>query len=287
MPFNPNEPQNGEVVDADLLRAQLNALHAEATAPETEPAFTGSEAAKLVAGDKAKLDAAAQPGGTVSQFTNDAGYLTTVPGESDPVFTGSEAALFAAGDKARLDAALQPGAGVSALANDAGYLRAADLPATLRLDQTTPQTVANGLPVFAGGIQTSGVYRTLLSDGVPQLVFDFSYDDSEVACTRHLAISAGHCLRLLTEQGQLFLEFDGADTRVTGDPNFVNPITIGTPTADTHADTQGARKAAVAAELATAISVPGYWAGNPPATLGEAVLRLAAVVSQAGSQPIP
>ena len=27
MPFNPNEPQNGETVDADLLRAQLNALN--------------------------------------------------------------------------------------------------------------------------------------------------------------------------------------------------------------------------------------------------------------------
>ncbi len=27
MPFNPNEPQNGEVVDADVLRGQLNALN--------------------------------------------------------------------------------------------------------------------------------------------------------------------------------------------------------------------------------------------------------------------
>src|ERR1043166_9491285 len=26
MPYNPNEPQNGEIVDADLLRAQFNAL---------------------------------------------------------------------------------------------------------------------------------------------------------------------------------------------------------------------------------------------------------------------
>ena len=28
IPFNPNEPQNGETVDADVLRAQLNALKA-------------------------------------------------------------------------------------------------------------------------------------------------------------------------------------------------------------------------------------------------------------------
>jgi hypothetical protein len=27
MAFNPNEPQNGEVVDADLLRSQFNALN--------------------------------------------------------------------------------------------------------------------------------------------------------------------------------------------------------------------------------------------------------------------
>src|SRR2546428_8126918 len=26
MPFNPNEPQSGEIVDADVLRAQFNAL---------------------------------------------------------------------------------------------------------------------------------------------------------------------------------------------------------------------------------------------------------------------
>ena len=45
MPFNPNEPQNGEIVDADFLRSQLNALHAEATASETDPVFAASEAA--------------------------------------------------------------------------------------------------------------------------------------------------------------------------------------------------------------------------------------------------
>jgi hypothetical protein len=60
--FNPNEPQNGEVVDADVLRNQFNALHDEATAPETDPVFAASEAAQFVAGDKAKLDSALQPG---------------------------------------------------------------------------------------------------------------------------------------------------------------------------------------------------------------------------------
>ena len=47
MPFNPNEPQNGEVVDADLLRNQFNGLNDK---------IDGGEAAQFVAGDKAKLD---------------------------------------------------------------------------------------------------------------------------------------------------------------------------------------------------------------------------------------
>ena len=59
--FDPTEPKNGEVVDADLLRAQLNAVNTAATAPETDPVF----AAWL----------ASHP--PVSALTNDAGYLTT------------------------------------------------------------------------------------------------------------------------------------------------------------------------------------------------------------------
>ena len=34
MPFNPNEPQNGEVVDADVLRGQLNALSDKIDTPK-------------------------------------------------------------------------------------------------------------------------------------------------------------------------------------------------------------------------------------------------------------
>jgi hypothetical protein len=61
MPFIPTEPQNGEIVDADLLRNQFNGLKdlidaGPAPEPETDPVFAASEAAKLVAGDKAKLD---------------------------------------------------------------------------------------------------------------------------------------------------------------------------------------------------------------------------------------
>jgi len=58
MPFNPNEPQNGETVDADVLRNQFNALNDEIDAGPgpvsvTAPVSSASEAANLVPGDKA------------------------------------------------------------------------------------------------------------------------------------------------------------------------------------------------------------------------------------------
>ena len=128
--FNPNEPQNGETVDADLLRNQFNALKdlidvvpvgpagppgpqgvqgaqgdpgpqglqgdqgpqgdPGGTNPETDPVFTASEAAQLVPGDKAKLDAAVQPGTNVSQLANDAGYMANPmgPGIGDIIYNG-------------------------------------------------------------------------------------------------------------------------------------------------------------------------------------------------------
>ena len=93
--FDPTEPKNGEVVDADLLRNQLNALKAlidavPVPAAETDPVFNASEAAQLVTGDKSKLDNAVQPGSNVSALSNDAKYLvnpmsTNAPG--DMVYT--------------------------------------------------------------------------------------------------------------------------------------------------------------------------------------------------------
>ena len=106
MPFYPNLPQPGQGTDANVMRAQLNALNDKidaipagppgpqgvpgndgapgpqgpqgppgGTTPETDPVFSASEAAQLVSGDKAKLDSALQPGGNVSALGNDAGYL--------------------------------------------------------------------------------------------------------------------------------------------------------------------------------------------------------------------
>ena len=109
MAFNPNEPQDGADVRADVLRNQFTSLKALIDAipagppgpqgpqcppggpnPETDPVFTASEAAQLVPGDKAKLDNALQPGSNVSALVNDAKYLvnpmsTNAPG--DMVYT--------------------------------------------------------------------------------------------------------------------------------------------------------------------------------------------------------
>ncbi len=66
---------------------------------ETDPVFGASEAALLVAGDKANYDAAFGWGDHGL-----AGYLTSYT-ETDPVYGASEAALLVAGDKANYDAA--------------------------------------------------------------------------------------------------------------------------------------------------------------------------------------
>ena len=109
MAFDPNEPQNGDEVDANVLRDQFNGLKEiidavpagppgpqgpqgppGGTNPETDPVFLASEAAQLVPGDKAKIDNALQPGSNVSALVNDAKYLvnpmsTNAPG--DMVYT--------------------------------------------------------------------------------------------------------------------------------------------------------------------------------------------------------
>ena len=109
MAFNPNEPQDGADMRADVLRNQFTGLKEiidavpagppgpqgpqgppGGTNPETDPVFSASEAAQLVPGDKAKLDNALQPGSNVSALVNDAKYLVnpmspTAPG--DMVYT--------------------------------------------------------------------------------------------------------------------------------------------------------------------------------------------------------
>ena len=79
--FIPNEPQNGETVDADILRDKFNYLEDK---PETEADFHASEAATLEPGDKAKLDSRAPRAnpaftGTVTGITKAMVGLNNVP----------------------------------------------------------------------------------------------------------------------------------------------------------------------------------------------------------------
>ena len=115
MSFNPNEPQNGDEVDADVLRNQFNALNDKITVIPVGPQGpAGAQGETGVAG----ADGATGPQGPPGQDGN------TLP-ETDPIFAASAAAQFVSGDKAKLDSALQSiiltGHNVSELANDAGY----------------------------------------------------------------------------------------------------------------------------------------------------------------------
>ena len=106
MAFNPNLTATDSELKSAEMREQFNGLKdlidaIPAPPPETDPVFAASEAALLVAGDKAKLDAAVQPGAPVSALDNDAGYLT-----SDAL----------------------AGSPVSQFANDAGYVPARQAP---------------------------------------------------------------------------------------------------------------------------------------------------------------
>ena len=47
MAFNPNEPQNGEVVDADFLRGQFNDLNARQARQLPEPVAGRTEVLPL------------------------------------------------------------------------------------------------------------------------------------------------------------------------------------------------------------------------------------------------
>ena len=154
--FNPNEPQNGETVDADVLRNQFNSLKdlidivpvgpAGPPGPDGPAGPAGAPGAQGpdgvqgdagVQGDQGSQGEDGAQGAKGDQGADGANGVQGVPGdtgpqgpagpatESDPIFAASAAAQFVAGDKATLDSALQSvvltGHNVSELANDAGY----------------------------------------------------------------------------------------------------------------------------------------------------------------------
>ena len=90
MAFNPNLPATDSEMRSEEMRSQFTGLKdlidaIPAPPPEADPVFAASEAALLVPGDKAKLDAAVQPGAPVSALDNDIGYVTTDTLAGSPV----------------------------------------------------------------------------------------------------------------------------------------------------------------------------------------------------------
>jgi len=135
MPYDPTFPGNGTALRAVELRDQFNAVHTEATTPETDPVFAAAEAALLVPGDKAKLDSAVQPGtdilqlnpapgtGTFKFLVTDSGGGTTLEfvgpdslDASDLAYSAGNAADWPGGVPANPGAALDALAGRSVLA---------------------------------------------------------------------------------------------------------------------------------------------------------------------------
>ena len=109
MAFNPNVPQTGDDVDADVLREQFNSLNDKIdTVPAGPPGPQGPQGVPGNDGAPGPQGPQGEPGGTTP--------------ETVPVFLSSEAAQLVPGDKSKLDNAIQPGTNVSQLANDAGYM---------------------------------------------------------------------------------------------------------------------------------------------------------------------
>jgi len=204
--FNPNEPQNSEIVDADLLRDQFNAVHDEAIAPETDPVFAASEAAKLLPGDKAKLDTALQDPTAFATAAQGAKADTALQSETDPVFTASEAAKLVTGDKVKIDTALQdPTAFAPAMPPLWPGLDGLSLPAGINRGYTVGYNVALYAAASVYPSTTPG------TDAVVQSA------DANV----HLAAAAGHRIIVSAEimdetTGRLFLREDGDGSGLAG-----------------------------------------------------------------------
>ena len=213
--FNPNVPQPGQKLDADVVRNQFNALNDKIDAvpagpagPQGVPGNDGAPGPQGVQGDTGPQGPQGEPGGTNP--------------ETDPVFTASEAAQLVPGDKTKLDNAVQPGSNVSQLANDAGYL-------------------ANPM---------SG---TVVGDMIYNI-----WSDTSPGATMKTRLAIG-------TPGQI----------LAATPGWQNGTGVFPAWVDLASQNVGYTPAN-----------PGQWA-NPPATIAEAIDRLAALASNNGANPIP
>ncbi|MCG3148477.1 MAG: hypothetical protein PCFJNLEI_01921 [Verrucomicrobiae bacterium] len=236
--FNPNVPQALEDLDAGPIRDNFNAVHEEATAPETDPVFAASEAAQFVPGDKAKLDAA----------------LVT---ETDPVFAASEAALLVPGDKARLDAALTSPLTGALLCDEQDIINAGHVGVKNSVNNSATNT-----PVL-----NTALHALCNAAGQPIVGFR-GYIPGVDDPGAQLNDGAGQ--GFLNPQLRTLIGSDGLTVAATWADGILK-------------DGSGTSFQTGAYSPAN----PGHWAGSPPATVAEALDRLAAVVSNAGANPIP
>ena len=132
--FDPHEPQPNEAADADLIRNQLNAVHEEAIAAETDPIVGAING--LVKADGA---------GTIAAAVPDTDYLT--PTGNGAGLTGVLTTL--------------AGHNVSELTNDAGYVSSQ----TLGVDLAGPVTLYAHAPAGSVGDDYLTVFKNNGPDG--------------------------------------------------------------------------------------------------------------------------
>ena len=279
--FDPTKPVNSSKIVAAELRSQFNSLNDKIIAlpvgpagPAGAPGAQGPDGAQGPVGAQGDAGVEGAQGGTGVEGAQGAKGGQGVPGdtgpqgpagpattESDPIFAASAAAQFVPGDKAKLDAALQSvvltGHNVSELANDAGYL----------------SSVVETEPVFNAWLNAgTAELKSLNMTGVlPQGIFWYN--------AAGFWVSAGG-LVAQDMQGMWSVLFD--HRQLSAGPEATRTI------AATWADgtlRDGAGNAFITGAYSSVN--PGYWAGTPPASLAEAMDRLAAAVSGNGATPVP
>ena len=175
--FNPNEPQNGAEVRADVLRNQFISLNdkievipAGPQGPAGAQGEAGVQGAQGEQGPQGDAGPQGVQGETGPQGPQ--GEPGGVNPEADPVFLASEAAQLVPGDKTKLDSAVQPGSNVSALSNDAGYM-------------ANPMGPAPGGMIFNGwdGVNIGGTMPRVLPGGTEGQVLMVGRIDGMIAPT--------------------------------------------------------------------------------------------------------
>ena len=346
--FNPNEPQNGEIVDADLLRNQLNALNDEITAipagpagPVGAPGEQGVQGAQGETGAQGPEGAQGEPGVQGAQGETGPAGPAGAPGDTGP--QGEQGPKGDTGDAivgAVTGLVKADGAGnIAAAIPDTDY----QSPLTAGVDYLTPTGNGSGL---------TGVLTTLAGHNVSELTNDAGYvsatvlgvglagpvtlygnapagsDDSDYLSFSTSSGPEGARVRIHGGRIALGLELTGrvdgggaklilgdqADLKGGGIELAVNPedyeghvkLVAGSYAGKIILQSTAGVVDGAGTEFLTAgrnVSLltndagyvtgayspanPGQWATPPPATVAEALDRLASLASNAGANPIP